>query len=166
MKIYQLQKEQFVGRPLAEVFSFFERPENLAAITPPSMGFRIVTPPPILMKEGAVFEYSVRVMGIQMRWRSLISEYKPPFRFVDEQVKGPYTFWHHKHTFSEVEGGTLISDEVRYAMPFGLLGMIARRLTVKRQLEQIFAYRTRVIDTLFGSWEPVELSMHEVGVPA
>jgi len=166
MKIYQLQKEQFVGRPLAEVFSFFERPENLAAITPPSMGFRIVTPPPILMKEGAVFEYSVRVMGIQMRWRSLISEYKPPFRFVDEQVKGPYTFWHHKHTFSEVEGGTLISDEVRYAMPFGLLGMIARRLTVKRQLEQIFAHRSQVIDTLFGSWEPVELSMHEVGVPA
>jgi ligand-binding SRPBCC domain-containing protein len=151
MKIYQLQKEQLVERPLAEVFSFFERPENLASITPPSLGFRIVTPPPILMKEGAVFEYIVRVMGIQMRWKSLISEYKPPFRFVDEQVKGPYTFWHHTHTFTEVDGGTLIGDEVRYAMPFGIIGRLAQRLAVSRQLEDIFSHRSRVMCTMFGS---------------
>ncbi len=151
MKIYQLQKEQFVGRPLAEVFSFFERPENLAAITPPSMGFRIVTPPPILMKEGAVFEYSIRVMGIQMRWKSLISEYKPPFRFIDEQVKGPYTSWQHTHTFTEVHGGTLIGDEVRYAMPFGIIGRVAQRLVVSRQLEDIFSHRSQVMCTMFGS---------------
>lgn len=151
MKIFRLHKEQFVRRPLAEVFSFFERPENLAAITPPSMGFRIVTPPPILMKEGAVFEYSVRVMGIRMRWKSLISEYKPPFRFIDEQVKGPYTLWHHTHTFTEVHGGTLIGDEVRYAMPFGIVGRVAQRLAVSRQLEDIFSHRSQVMCTMFGS---------------
>ena len=166
MKFYKLRKEQFVRRPLAEVFSFFEKPENLSKITPPSLGFRIVTPLPIVMKERAVFEYTVRVMGIRIRWKSLISDYYPPFGFVDQQVKGPYTFWHHTHTFSEVEGGTLISDEVRYALPFGILGVIARHLMVKHQLEQIFAHRSQVIDTLFGSQEPVELSMHQAGVPA
>lgn len=151
MKIYQLQKEQLVERPLAEVFSFFERPENLASITPPSLGFRIVTPLPIVMKEGAVFEYSVRVMGIRMRWKSLISEYNPPFRFIDEQVTGPYTFWHHIHTFTEVDGGTLIGDEVCYAMPFGIIGRLVQRLAVSRQLEDIFSHRSQVMCTMFGS---------------
>ncbi|MFN0158165.1 MAG: SRPBCC family protein [Bacteroidota bacterium] len=151
MKVYQLRKEQFVGRPLTEVFSFFERPGNLAAITPPSMEFRIVTPPPIVMKEGALFEYSVRVMGIRMRWKSLISQYTPPFRFVDEQVKGPYSFWHHTHTFTEVHGGTLIGDEVRYAIPFGMIGRITHRLAVSRQLEHIFSLRSQVMCTMFGS---------------
>jgi ligand-binding SRPBCC domain-containing protein len=90
-------------------------------------------------------------MGIQMRWMSLISEYKPPFRFVDEQVKGPYTFWHHTHTFTEVDGGTLIGDEVRYAMPFGIIGSLVQRLAVNRQLEHIFLHRSKVMCTMFGS---------------
>lgn len=98
-----------------------------------------------------MFEYSIRVMGIQMRWKSLISEYKPPFRFIDEQVKGPYTSWQHTHTFTEVHGGTLIGDEVRYAMPFGIIGRVAQRLAVSRQLEDIFSHRSQVMCTMFGS---------------
>ena len=151
MKVYQLRKEQFVGRPLTEVFSFFESPGNLAVITPPSMRFRILTHPPIVMRQGAVFEYRVRVMGVRMRWKSLISEYTPPFRFVDEQVKGPYTFWHHTHTFTEVPGGTMIGDEVRYAMPFGIVGSMAHCLAVRRQLEHIFSHRSQVMCTMFGA---------------
>lgn len=151
MKTYRLYKTQLVPRPLAEVFSFFEKPENLARITPPSLGFRILTPSLVVMKEGAVFEYSVRVMGIRMRWKSLITDYNPPFSFVDRQVMGPYRFWHHSHTFTEVEQGTLIDDEVHYAMPFGLIGMVAQRLAVKKQLEDIFSHRSKVITVMFGS---------------
>lgn len=150
MKIHMLKKEQFVAHPLPEVFAFFEKPENLARITPPWLEFRILTPSPILMKEGARFEYTVRVMGIRMKWISLINDYQPPFRFVDEQVKGPYAYWHHTHTFAEAKGGTLVGDEVRYALPFGMIGTVVQRLAVRKQLEEIFSYRSEVISKTFG----------------
>ncbi len=150
MKIYTLTREQLVHRPLREVFAFFETPENLARITPPWLGFRILTPSPIVMKEGARFEYTVRVIGVRMRWVSLISEYRPPYRFVDEQTRGPYAYWHHAHTFSEAEGGTRVGDAVRYAMPLGIIGAVVQRLAVRKQLEEIFSYRAQVIDELFS----------------
>jgi ligand-binding SRPBCC domain-containing protein len=150
MKVYMLKKEQIVKRPLGEVFAFFERPENLARITPPWLGFRILTPSPIVMERGAKFEYSVRVMGIRVGWESLISDYQPPHRFVDEQTRGPYAYWHHTHTFLQTDGGTLVGDEVRYAMPFSVIGTLAWRLAVRSQLEDIFSYRARVIGAMFG----------------
>jgi hypothetical protein len=149
MKIYTLKREQLVPRPLDEVFEFFEKPENLARITPPWMDFRILTPSPIVMEQGAEFEYTVRVMGIRMRWKSLIGDYQPPFRFVDEQIRGPYAYWHHTHTFAEVDAGTSVGDEVRYALPAGMIGTLAQHLFVRRQLDEIFSYRSRVINELF-----------------
>ncbi|MCC6964034.1 MAG: SRPBCC family protein [candidate division Zixibacteria bacterium] len=150
MKTYTLTAEQFVPRPLPEVFAFFERPENLAKITPPSLGFVIVTPTPIAMNAGALIDYTIKVMGLRLRWRTLISHYDPPHAFVDEQINGPYRLWHHRHSFREVEGGTLISDEVKYALPLGILGRIAHSLFVKRQLRGIFAYRAEVIGEKFN----------------
>lgn len=153
MKKFILRKETFVQRPLHEVFEFFSRPENLELITPPWLGFRILTPSPILMKERTVVDYTVMLMGMRVHWQSLISEYQPPHRFVDEQLKGPYAFWRHTHTFSEVEGVTLIADEVEYGMPFGLLGRVIRKVMVHRQLQAIFNYRAGVIEQLFGTDE-------------
>ena len=150
MKVYTLKKDQTVPRPLDEVFAFFERPENLARITPPWLGFRILTPSPIVMKRGAKFEYTVRVMGVRVGWESLISDYQPPHRFVDEQTRGPYAYWHHTHTFLQVDDGTLVGDEVRYAMPFGVIGTLAQRFAVRRQLEEIFSYRATVIGAMLG----------------
>ena len=150
MKTFELKKQQFVPRPLPEVFPFFERPENLAAITPPWLGFRIVTPFPIQMMEGTVIEYSIRVMGVRTQWKSRISTYTPPRAFADEQLEGPYAFWHHVHRFAEVSGGTLIVDEVRYALPFGLLGICLHSLVVQNQLRKIFNHRAQVIARMFG----------------
>jgi ligand-binding SRPBCC domain-containing protein len=145
MKVYTLKAEQFVARPLAEVFAFFERPENLAKITPETLGFVILTPLPIEMRAGTLIDYTIKVMGFRLRWRTLISSYDPPHAFVDEQLKGPYTLWHHTHRFRAVEGGTMISDEVKYALPLGLLGRLAHALFVRRQLKGIFAYRFTAI---------------------
>jgi ligand-binding SRPBCC domain-containing protein len=153
MRIHKLHKEQFIRRPLAEVFSFFEKPENLARITPPWLGFRIITPSPIFMRKGTTIEYSIRVMGPRMTWKSMISEYAPPVRFVDEQVAGPYAFWYHTHTFIALDGGTLVTDDVRYALPLGVLGSVVHRLAVRRQLESIFSYRAGVIEEILGEGE-------------
>lgn len=155
MKTFELKRQQFVPRPLREVFPFFERPENLALITPSWLGFRIVTPSPIRMMEGTVIEYSIKVMGIRARWKSRISVYDPPGAFADEQLEGPYTFWHHTHRFIEVDGGTLLVDEIRYGMPFGILGRIVHNLIVRKQLQRIFNHRAQAIERMFGYAEPV-----------
>ncbi len=151
MKIYTLKREQTVPRPLDYVFPFFADPRNLARLTPPSLGFVILTPPPIEMRQGALIDYTIGVVGIRMHWRTLISDYNPPHSFTDVQLKGPYLFWHHTHTFREVEGGTVISDEVRYVMPFGVLGRAAHAILVKRQLQQIFDFREKFIAELFAN---------------
>lgn len=150
MKVYELYREQWVPRPLEEVFAFFSRPENLAKITPRSLGFQIITPQPIAMRAGTLIDYTVRPFGFPVHWTTLITDYEPPVRFVDVQLKGPYTFWHHTHTFAAAGGGTQLTDRVRYALPFGPLGRIANLLAVRRQVRGIFDYRERVIADQFG----------------
>jgi hypothetical protein len=102
------------------------------------------------MEQGTVIDYSIRVMGVRVRWQSLISEYEPLRAFTDEQLKGPYAFWHHTHTFTESDGGTHLHDEIQYALPLGPIGKIAQKLIVRRQLEEIFNHRARVIEHIFS----------------
>ena len=149
MKIYILKREQLIARPRREVFAFFENPENLGKITPASVGFNILTPRPIRMKTGTVLDYTIHLLGISVRWTTLISEYNPPYRFRDVAIRGPYSFWHHTHTFEEAKGGTIMTDEVYYALPFGIFGRMAHFFCVRRQLNYIFDYRSRIIKEIF-----------------
>lgn len=151
MKLYHLHREQVVPVERDEVFRFFEQPENLARITPPSMDFVILTPTPISMKEGAVIDYTVKALGARMHWRTLITDYEPPHKFVDVQIKGPYILWHHTHRFIAEGAHTRLIDDVRYALPFGPFGRMAHTLLVQRQLKQIFDHRHRVVADMFGS---------------
>jgi ligand-binding SRPBCC domain-containing protein len=150
MRVHSLRRTQTVRRPLGEVFSFFQNPENLSLITPENLGFKILTPRPVRMKEGAVIDYTISLGGIPVRWTSLISEFDPPRHFVDIQLRGPYLFWHHKHTFTAIAEGTVINDDVLYALPFGIAGEITHYLAVRRKLEAIFQLRSRVIANLFA----------------
>jgi ligand-binding SRPBCC domain-containing protein len=136
-----LESRLMLPAPRQRVFDFFARPENLAAITPSWLGFTLLTPPPITLAAGTVLDYRIRWLGLSLRWRSLIREYDPPYRFVDVQVIGPYARWEHRHTFLEEAGGTAVEDRVTYRLPLGPLGELAHRICVRRQLEVIFAYR-------------------------
>jgi hypothetical protein len=151
MNIRTLERREVLPLGREELFTFFQAPENLAKITPPRMGFRIITPLPIEMKVGTIIDYTIKVLGIPVRWRTLITTYHVPSRFVDEQLKGPYAFWHHTHTFLPVEGGTEMTDTVRYILPLGILGELAHVLIVRRQLEEIFDFRASAIVRLLES---------------
>ncbi len=147
---YTLERHQIIDRPLADVFSFYAKPGNLALITPSWLGFRIVTPGELVMRPGLLIEYRVHPLRVPQRWVSEITEYDPPHRFVDEQQHGPYASWHHEHTFAATSsGGTAIADRVTYSLPFGPLGRIAHALFVGRQLASIFDYRDRKVAELF-----------------
>jgi ligand-binding SRPBCC domain-containing protein len=147
MPVHVLSREQRLPGSPEAIFPFFGDALNLEAITPPWLGFRVVTPEPIEMAPGALIEYRLRLHGVPIRWRTTIAVWDPPHRFVDVQLSGPYKLWHHTHDFEPAPDGqgTLMRDTVRYALPLGPLGEIAHRLLVKRDLERIFDFRQRAV---------------------
>jgi ligand-binding SRPBCC domain-containing protein len=150
MSVHELHREQFVARPLDEVFEFFSSAGNLELLTPSLMHFEIVTPGPIAMAPGTLIEYRLRVHGIPIRWISRIEEWEQGRRFVDRQLKGPYKLWHHTHEFEEMPGGTKVSDSVRYELPLGVLGELGGLPLVRRDLARIFDYRREAVQKLLG----------------
>ncbi len=150
MRVYELRREQIVPETLEKTFAFFSQPENLARITPQSLGFVTLTPSPIPMHTGSIIDYTIKVSGIRVHWRTLIAVYEPPHRFVDIQLKGPYAFWHHMHEFSAMGESTRIVDRVRYALPFGIIGRLVHPVMVAPRLETIFNYRAQIIADVFA----------------
>ena len=147
MKEFELQQTQRFRESLDEVFAFFADPANLARITPRWLRFSMRSPQPVEMRPGALIDYTIRVHGIPMKWRSEITSWDPPHRFVDEQRVGPYRYWIHEHRFEATDGATLVSDHVRYAVPGGAL---VHRLFVARDLQKIFSHRRSVLAEVFN----------------
>lgn len=147
MKIRTLESAVWLPQKPDEVFEFFANAANLERITPPWLRFRIVTPAPIAMRAGTRIDYRLRVHGIPLRWQSEISVWEPPYRFVDEQVRGPYRVWKHAHIFRAQDGGTLCLDNVQYS---ALGGAIVDKLFVRRDLDEIFRFRRVQITRLFA----------------
>jgi ligand-binding SRPBCC domain-containing protein len=146
MTLHTLSTELLLPKPRSEVFRFFADARNLEAITPPWVQFQILTPGVIEMRPGALIDYRIKIHGIPVRWRTEITGWEPPFRFVDEQRRGPYRRWIHTHTFEEHPQGTLCRDHVQYAV-WG--GQLIHWLFVRRDVQRIFQYRTERLNQLF-----------------
>ena len=99
----------------------------------------IITPPDIVIEQGTLLDYRLRLRGIPLRWQSEISVWEPPLRFVDRQTKGPYSLWVHEHTFAEHDRGTIVGDRVEYAVPGGRLVQIVDRGGVRQTLSYFVA---------------------------
>lgn len=142
----RLQREQLVRGTLEQVFAFFERAENLAAITPPRQRFEILTPLPIRMRAGARIEYRLRAFGLPLRWTTEITEYDPPHAFVDVQLRGPYARWVHRHAFASAGPDAVrMTDTVDYELPLWPLSALGGAQFVARELRSIFDYRRDAI---------------------
>jgi len=147
VNIHELNRELWLPRPVAKIFPFFADASNLEVLTPPWLNFQVLSPRPVPIGSGTLIDYRIVVHGIPFRWQSEITAWEPPHRFVDEQRRGPYRIWRHEHTFLERDGGTMISDRVRYAV---LFAPIVHRWLVRPDIERIFDFRTRKMRALFG----------------
>lgn len=146
---YTHEDVKWISQSPDQVFPFFSEAKNLETITPPWLNFHIVAMDTPSIKEGTLIDYRLKIKGVPARWRTRIAEWVPGERFVDEQLKGPYSIWHHTHEFLPLAGGTLMRDRVVYQMPFGILGDIVRELVVGKDVRTIFAYRSKIIDQKF-----------------
>ena len=152
MKIFTLRREQYLPIRIEEAWAFFSTARNLSKITPPEMSFTILSQ----VKEepvysGMLIEYRVKpIFGISMKWITKITDVHEPYVFKDKQLRGPYAIWEHTHHFEEVAGGVKMTDEVKYALPLGWLGIMAHDVLVRKKLKQIFDFRAITLNQLFG----------------
>ena len=152
MAVHTLQTKQIIRASMEEAWAFFSNPRNLAKITPPEMGFEVLTPDlPPQVHAGMMMAYRVRpLLGIPMTWLSEITLVEQGVRFIDEQRVGPYAVWHHEHAFHDLGDGRVeMHDRATYVLPFSPLGDLAHGILVKPQLSKIFAFREKAVRELF-----------------
>ena len=161
MRTFEFKTSLWLPKPLNEVFPYFADARNLEELTPPWLHFKVLTPAPISLAAGTTIDYRLRLRGLPIRWLSEITIWEPPYRFVDEQRRGPYRLWVHEHRFHEQDGQTLAEDHVRYAVTGGAL---VNRLFVARDMAKIFEYRHRKMELIFGAAQrggsPPEVAGH------
>lgn len=151
-KVYSLKTTQKIPISLSQAWDFFSRPDNLKDITPPQLGFEVISQyHGEKMYPGQIIEYMVRpILGIPLYWMTEITHVQDKQYFIDEQRFGPYSLWHHQHHFKEAEGGVEMTDIVHYKLPLWLLGDIAQAVIVKKQLQEIFDFRFAAVEQRFG----------------
>ncbi len=150
MGTHRLIREQIIPVPIEDVFPFFADARNLETLTPSWLHFEILTPGQIEMHVGTIIQYALRVHGLPVNWTTAITQWNPPYGFVDTQLSGPYVLWHHRHTFESLGTATRMVDEVQYRLPCGWLGDLIHLAIVRRDLTNIFEYRSQVVRDLFA----------------
>ena len=148
--ISEIRVRQWLAKPLAEIFPFFQNEKNLEILTPAFLNFRVVGKSTRDLQNGTLIDYKLKLHGLPIRWRTEITSWTPPKKFVDNQIKGPYALWHHTHEFEELAGGTLMTDRVQYRVPMGLLGSLTAGPFVSKDVESIFEFRKVKAREMFG----------------
>jgi ligand-binding SRPBCC domain-containing protein len=151
MKIYHIKQTQFIPADLETVWSFFSTPKNLDKITPQDMNFVMThMSGSEKMYTGQLISYFVSPFPLlRLRWVTEIKHVADQKYFVDEQKFGPFALWYHQHFFTAKDGGVEMTDEVSYAIPFGILGRLANHLFVRQRVNYIFEFRRKRVEELF-----------------
>jgi ligand-binding SRPBCC domain-containing protein len=148
--VHQYKTEQWLPVNINQAWNFFATPKNLADITPPRLGFDILTKlNDDEIYPGMIIDYKVRpLFGIPFHWKTEIKNVLKLKYFTDVQLKGPYKVWEHMHSFEPENGGVIISDIVNYELPLGVFGILTEKLLVRNEIEKIFCYRKKKLDKL------------------
>ena len=153
VKTWRLRASLWVPQPPEEVFPFFADARNLEQLTPPWLSFSILTKGNIEMGVGSLIDYRIKIHGMPLRWRTRIARWEPDRLFADEQLRGPYALWHHTHTFTPCDGGTVLGDDVLMRPKGGPLAGLVMKFFVRRDVRRIFEFRAQKMTELFGGRE-------------
>ena len=149
--MHHLKQSQTLPIDREVLWKFISVPQNLNKITPPDMAFEIIGEPPEKTYAGLLLEYRVKVP--LLGWSTWLTEIKyveEGVSFMDEQRVGPYKLWLHTHKLEDVDGETRMTDDIRYLVPFGPIGLLANAVFVGRTLRRIFDYRRVKMEEIFG----------------
>ena len=151
MPYTQIIRKQLINTNIDEIWDFMSSPKNLERITPNDKGFKITSNnEDQLMYAGMIISYKITpLLNFPLTWVTEITQVKEKEFFIDEQRVGPYKMWHHEHIFKTKEDGVLMTDIITYIPPFGLLGKLANSLFIKKRINEIFDYRSQIIEQLF-----------------
>jgi uncharacterized protein (TIGR01777 family) len=141
---------QWIPAPLEKVFAFFSDVNNLEKLSPPVFNFKVQKKSTEQIMSGTLIDYKLKIHGVPIRWRTQIEKWSPPHMFSDSQMQGPYTRWHHSHTFEPIGHGTLMKDHIHYRLPLGVVGRIFGLWLVKKDLSTIFTHRRKIIREEFN----------------
>jgi ligand-binding SRPBCC domain-containing protein len=150
LKKYVYKHVMIVSKSVENTFEFFSHPENLGKVTPSYLQFTFLTPLPVEMRKGTIIDYRLTIYKFRVHWRTEITLWEPPHRFIDKQIKGPYRLWVHEHTFESVNSGTRMTDLVEYAVPGGILAPLIHSFFVRKDIEKIFRFRELTFSKIFG----------------
>jgi ligand-binding SRPBCC domain-containing protein len=148
---HEIFSEQWLPLKPEQLFPFYCDEKNLESLTPPFLKFKVLNKSTDQIDSGTLINYKLSLHGVAFDWQTEIRDWQPNKRFVDTQLKGPYSKWYHEHDFIPLGGGTLIRDRVSYKLPLGALGDTFAGWKVSGDVEKIFAYRREVIDQQFGA---------------
>lgn len=154
MSVHSFKAVQPIPLSLQDAWAFFSSPANLQKITPPDVHFTVTSSlHGDRIYPGQIIEYKIRPFKlIEWYWMTEITHVEPGRYFADEQRYGPYSLWHHQHHFKEVPGGVEMTDIVHYKLPGGWLGELVAGRMVEKKLQEVFAFRFKTIEQLFGKW--------------
>jgi ligand-binding SRPBCC domain-containing protein len=135
-----------IAAPPEAVFDFHADPRNIVKVAAPPVQASLLEPYDVPLRLGSLVRLRVVMLGLLPQlWESEIVLCNRPHEFADEQRRGPFRRWHHRHLFRPTEdGGTELTDDVIYelptALPFRLMGAEA----MTRMMENLFARRQEI----------------------
>jgi ligand-binding SRPBCC domain-containing protein len=123
-----------------QLFGFHELPDAFLRLLPPGEKIRVIqTPASLDVGNRTIVE--IRIAFVYVRFESLHTAYDPPHSFEDQQVRGPFRSWHHRHIVEPGPDGAMLIDDIEYTPPFGLLGRAIDGIVIKPRLRKVFAFR-------------------------
>ncbi len=146
-------KETIINAPPEVVFEFHKSRDALTLLIPPWENMKVVE------SSGSILPGSRVVLRgglgpLPLQWIAIHTEFDPPHLFADRQESGPFAYWYHRHRFFEDgQGGTVLKDDVEYALPLGLIGLWAGGWFIRRKLDAMFVYRHETTRQLIESGE-------------
>jgi ligand-binding SRPBCC domain-containing protein len=125
------------------LFGFHELPDAFLRLLPPGEKIRVIQVAPNL-NAGSRTIVKIRIAFLWVTFESLHTAYDPPHSFEDQQVRGPFRSWRHRHIVETHPDGAILIDDIEYTPPFGLLGRAVDGILIKPRLRKVFAFRHRV----------------------